>query len=227
MTVAKQPAVGTITLTEELDKAVAHMEREYPAVKFHNDLYRQKSFIDSSVSNIKRSLVEGAVFVCIILFIFLMNPRTTLISLVTIPISLLMTLLFLHIMGLTINTMSIGGIAIAIGSLVDDAIVDVENVYKRLRHNHTLPESKRRKVAHFQLHNDYRGELRAPLLPERHGGADARAPRRGLHPGAGILHACGSDADPGALQLATPLLGNGEERAEDSGMAQTFVFRGT
>ena len=162
MTVAKQPAVGTITLTEELDKAVAHMEREYPAVKFHNDLYRQKSFIDSSVSNIKRSLVEGAVFVCIILFIFLMNPRTTLISLVTIPISLLMTLLFLHIMGLTINTMSIGGIAIAIGSLVDDAIVDVENVYKRLRHNHTLPESKRRKVVDVVF--EASREVRMPIF---------------------------------------------------------------
>ncbi len=162
MTVAKQPGAGTISLTEELDSTVAAMMREYPAVKFHNDLYRQKSFIDSSVSNIRQSLVEGAVFVCIILFIFLMNPRTTVISLVTIPISLLMTLLFLHLLGLTVNTMSIGGIAIAIGSLVDDAIVDVENVYKRLRHNSSLPENERRRVLDVVF--DASREVRMPIL---------------------------------------------------------------
>lgn len=162
MTVSKQPSVGTISLTETLDEAVDEMRKEYRDVDFHTDLYRQKSFIDSSVSNIRKSLVEGAVFVCIILFIFLMNPRTTLISLVTIPLSLLMTLMSLHLLGLTINTMSIGGIAIAIGSLVDDAIVDVENVYKRLRHNAKLPEDERKRP--LQVVFEASREVRMPIL---------------------------------------------------------------
>ncbi len=163
LTVNKQPDTGTITLTGEIDKALAELAPTLPkSVELHTDLYRQQDFIDSSISNIKRSLVEGAVFVCIILFIFLMNPRTTLISIVTIPLSLIMTLLTLHIMGLTINTMSIGGIAIAIGSLVDDAIVDVENVYKRLRHNSQLPEGERRRKIDVVF--DASREVRMPIL---------------------------------------------------------------
>lgn len=163
LTVNKQPDTGTITLTGEIDKALAELAPTLPkSVELHTDLYRQQDFIDSSISNIKRSLVEGAVFVCIILFIFLMNPRTTLISIVTIPLSLIMTLLTLHIIGLTINTMSIGGIAIAIGSLVDDAIVDVENVYKRLRHNSQLPEGERRRKIDVVF--DASREVRMPIL---------------------------------------------------------------
>lgn len=163
LTVNKQPDTGTITLTEEIDRALAELAPTLPkSVELHTDLYRQQDFIDSSISNIKRSLVEGAVFVCIILFIFLMNPRTTLISIVTIPLSLIMTLLTLHLMGLTINTMSIGGIAIAIGSLVDDAIVDVENVYKRLRHNSQLPEGERRRKIDVVF--DASREVRMPIL---------------------------------------------------------------
>ena len=163
LTVNKQPDTGTITLTEEIDRALAELAPTLPkSVELHTDLYRQQDFIDSSIGNIKRSLVEGAVFVCIILFIFLMNPRTTLISIVTIPLSLIMTLLTLHLMGLTINTMSIGGIAIAIGSLVDDAIVDVENVYKRLRHNSQLPEGERRRKIDVVF--DASREVRMPIL---------------------------------------------------------------
>ena len=163
LTVNKQPDTGTITLTEEIGRALAELAPTLPkSVELHTDLYRQQDFIDSSISNIKRSLVEGAVFVCIILFIFLMNPRTTLISIVTIPLSLIMTLLTLHLMGLTINTMSIGGIAIAIGSLVDDAIVDVENVYKRLRHNSQLPEGERRRKIDVVF--DASREVRMPIL---------------------------------------------------------------
>lgn len=134
MTITKQPAVGTLQLTEDLDKAIADIQTQLPAcVDVHTDLYRQQSFIDSSISNIQHSLVEGAIFVVLVLFIFLMNWRTTLISLVTIPLALLVSILTLRFMDLTINTMSIGGMAIAIGSLVDDAIVDVENVWRRLR----------------------------------------------------------------------------------------------
>lgn len=163
MTVTKQPDTGTISLTADVDKALESISASLPAgVKIHSDLYRQQDFIDSSIDNIKQSLIEGAVFVCIILFIFLMNPRTTLISIVTIPLSLLMTLLALHFMGLTINTMSIGGIAIAIGSLVDDAIVDVENVYKRLRLNAALPEDRRQSRIEVVFHASR--EVRMPIL---------------------------------------------------------------
>ncbi len=134
MTITKQPAVGTLQLTEDLDKAIDEIKTQLPAcVDVRTDLYRQQSFIDSSINNIQRSLVEGAIFVVLVLFIFLMNWRTTIISLVTIPLALLVSILTLRFMDLTINTMSIGGMAIAIGSLVDDAIVDVENVWRRLR----------------------------------------------------------------------------------------------
>lgn len=163
LTVTKQPDVGTISLTEELDKALEELRPSLPkGVTMRTDLYRQQSFIDSSISNIQRSLIEGAVFVCIILFIFLMNPRTTLISIVTIPLSLVVTLIVLHLMGLSINTMSIGGIAIAIGSLVDDAIVDVENVYKRLRLNASLPEAEQ--MSKREVVFNASREVRMPIL---------------------------------------------------------------
>ncbi len=163
MTVTKQPDTGTISLTAEVDKAIETLQPSLPAdVTLHTDLYRQQNFIDASIGNIRSSLIEGAIFVCIVLFIFLMNPRTTLISIVTIPLSLIMTLLVLHFMGLTINTMSIGGIAIAIGSLVDDAIVDVENVFKRLRHNSALPDGERKPKLRVVF--DASREVRMPIL---------------------------------------------------------------
>ncbi len=141
LTVTKQPHTSTLELTEKLDQAISDIKKELPKdVEINTELYRQQHFIDSSISNIQRSLVEGAIFVALVLFIFLMNPRTTLISLVTIPLAILTTILAMRFMGLTLNTMSIGGIAIAIGSLVDDAIVDVENVFKRLRENRLKPK---------------------------------------------------------------------------------------
>lgn len=163
MTVTKQPGVGTIELTERLEQTLQSLKGAIPAdVKVSTDLYRQRDFIDSSIDNIKRSLLEGAIFVALILFVFLMNPRTTLISLVTIPIALLVTLITMSAMNLGINTMSLGGIAIAIGSLVDDAIVDVENVYKRLRHNHSLSPGLRRPI--LQVVYDASREVRMPIL---------------------------------------------------------------
>lgn len=135
LTIAKQPNVSTEALTENIDKALSSLKTQLPEdVKIDTEIFRQERFIDASISNIKESLLEGALFVIVVLFIFLMNARTTIISLITIPLSLLVSILTLKCFGLTINTMSIGGMAIAIGSLVDDAIVDVENVYKRLRH---------------------------------------------------------------------------------------------
>ena len=163
LTITKQPSTSTLELTEKLDKAIAELQSSLPAdVKVNTQLYRQQNFIDSSISNIKKSLLEGGIFVVLVLFIFLMNARTTIISLVTIPLSLLITLLVLHFMGLTINTMSIGGMAIAIGSLVDDAIVDVENVFKRLRLNARLPREERlRKID--VIYNASK-EVRMPIL---------------------------------------------------------------
>ena len=163
MTVTKQPNASTIDLTAKLDKAVEDLKTQIPAdINVATDIFRQQKFIDSSIDNIKKSLYEGALFVIIVLFFFLMNVRTTLISLVTIPLSLVVSILTLKFMGLTINTMSIGGMAIAIGSLVDDAIVDVENVFKHLRQNRRLPESERKSVIEV-VFNASR-EVRLPIL---------------------------------------------------------------
>lgn len=163
MTVTKQPNASTIELTAKLDKAVEDLKTQIPAdINVATDIFRQQKFIDSSIDNIKKSLYEGALFVIIVLFFFLMNVRTTLISLVTIPLSLVVSILTLKFMGVTINTMSIGGMAIAIGSLVDDAIVDVENVFKHLRQNRRLPESERKSVVEV-VFNASR-EVRLPIL---------------------------------------------------------------
>ena len=136
LTVTKQPAVGTINLTDEIEDCLAQLKKTMPAdVVMNTDIFRQSEFISTSISNLQEALFIGAIFVIVVLFFFLMNLRTTLISLVALPLSIIVTVLVLHWLGMTINTMSLGGIAIAIGSLVDDAIVDVENVYKRLREN--------------------------------------------------------------------------------------------
>ncbi len=136
VTVTKQPGAGTIELTQKIDEKLAELQRTFPEdVSINTDIFRQSDFIARSIGNLQESLFIGAIFVIIVLFFFLMNLRTTLISLIALPLSIIVTIIALHFMGLTINTMSLGGIAIAIGSLVDDAIVDVENVYKRLRQN--------------------------------------------------------------------------------------------
>lgn len=163
LTVTKQPATSTIDLTNRIDRTVEELKEQLPAdVVVSTDIFRQSRFIDSSIDNIRRSLIEGAIFVVIILFVFLMNVRTTLISLVTMPLALLISIIVLRLMGLSLNTMSIGGLAIAIGSLVDDAIVDVENVYKRLRENRTLPKESRKSVIDV-VYNASR-EVRLPIL---------------------------------------------------------------
>jgi Cu(I)/Ag(I) efflux system membrane protein CusA/SilA len=163
LTVTKQPATSTMVLTDNLDESIAGLQAGMPSdVKLSTDIFRQSRFIESSIHNIQKSLLEGAVFVIIVLFVFLLNTRTTIISLVTIPISLVVAMLVLKLMGLTINTMSLGGMAIAIGSLVDDAIVDVENVFKRLRENRQKPEEERQTVIEVV----YRAskEVRLPIL---------------------------------------------------------------
>ena len=147
ITVTKQPQTGTLELTERIDRSLEEMKKTFPAdVQVNTDIFRQSRFIDSSIGNVKSSLLEGAIFVIVILALFLANVRTTVISLVTLPLALVFSVLALHFMGLTINTMSLGGMAIAIGSLVDDAIVDVENVWKRLRANRALSLEERSSV---------------------------------------------------------------------------------
>ena len=145
LTITKQPDSDTNRLTDIIIKSLEDMKPTLPAdVRVSTDTFRQSSFINSSISNIQHSLLEGAIFVVIILSVFLMNARTTLISLIALPLSVLITMIILNLMGFTINTMILGGIAIAIGSLVDDAIVDVENVYKRVKENIALPKEERR-----------------------------------------------------------------------------------
>ena len=136
LSIAKQPATNTLELTKKIDDAVASMQNNLPPdIQINTHIFRQADFINSSISNIQKTLLEGSVFVVIILFLFLMNWRATLISLLAIPISLITAILTLHWLGYTINTMSLGGMAIAIGALVDDAIIDVENVFRRLKQN--------------------------------------------------------------------------------------------
>ena len=145
LTVSKQPNTNTLELTERLDEALSDIQQALPAdVQIHSHIFRQSDFIDASIQNVNRSLIEGSIFVIIVLFVFLMHFRTTVISLLAIPISLLFTVLVLRWLGFTINTMSLGGMAIAIGVLVDDAIIDVENVLKRLRENVLRPLSERK-----------------------------------------------------------------------------------
>lgn len=163
ITVTKQPAEGTIQLTERVDKELESIKHTLPSdVKISSDIFRQSDFIESSIGNLQSALLEGALFVIIVLFFFLMNLRTTLISIVAIPLSIIVTVLMLYALGITINTMTLGGIAIAIGCLVDDAIVDVENVYKRLRQNASLPEEERRSVLDVVYHAS--AEVRMPIF---------------------------------------------------------------
>ena len=163
ITVTKQPDTSTEKLTEKLDEIVVDLRKNLPAdVRISTDIFRQSHFIDNSINNVKNSLFEGSFFVVIVLFLFLMNIRTTVISLVALPLSLLVSIIVLHYMGLTINTMSLGGMAIAIGSLVDDAIVDVENVYKRIRENRLLPPEQQRST--LEVVYDASREVRMPIL---------------------------------------------------------------
>jgi CzcA family heavy metal efflux pump len=163
LTVTKQPNTGTIELTEQLEEALSDLKKSLPAdVHVSTDVFRQSRFIESSINNVKDSLYEGAFFVVVVLFLFLANVRTTVISLITLPLSLVVAILTLHYMGLTLNTMSLGGMAIAIGSLVDDAIVDVENVWKHLCANRQLPEGERRPVREVVF--EASREVRMPIL---------------------------------------------------------------
>lgn len=163
ITVTKQPGAGTIGLTEAIDASLADLKPTLPHdISISTDIFRQSEFISNSISNLQRTLLEGAFFVVIVLFFFLMNLRTTIISIVALPLSIIITVLILNAMGYTVNTMSLGGIAIAIGCLVDDAIVDVENVYKRIRENTVLAPGERRPL--LKVVFEASAEVRMPIF---------------------------------------------------------------
>ncbi|WP_340111682.1 efflux RND transporter permease subunit [Maribellus mangrovi] len=163
ISVSKQPNTNTLEVTENIEQKLAAMKATLPPdVSIDTKIFRQADFIETSVSNVQRALLEGAVLVIVILFLFLGSFRTTLISLLAIPLSLLGSVIVLNLLGLNINTMSLGGMTIAIGSLVDDAIIDVENVYKRLRQNFQLPKGER--LSSFSVVYEASKEIRASIL---------------------------------------------------------------
>ncbi|HBE43152.1 MAG TPA: CusA/CzcA family heavy metal efflux RND transporter, partial [Bacteroidales bacterium] len=144
LTVTRQPDANTVVLSEKINEVIREIqENNVSSLIFHTDIYDQASFINTSVRNVMKALIEGGIFVVFILFFFLFNTRTTIISLLAMPLSLFVTIITLKALGYTINTMSLGGMAIAIGSLVDDAIIDVENIYKQLRKNVILPDGEK------------------------------------------------------------------------------------
>jgi CzcA family heavy metal efflux pump len=147
LAISKQPNINTLNVTERIEYNLAVIQKTFPTdVRMDTKIFRQADFIEASVNNVGIALMEGAIFVIIILFIFLASFRTTIISVIAIPLSLFGTLIVLYLLGMNINTMTLGGMCIAIGSLVDDAIIDVENVYKRLRQNHSKPKEERESV---------------------------------------------------------------------------------
>lgn len=163
MTVMKQPGTNTLKLTDKIDNALTELKKTLPAdLEINTTIFRQADFINASISNINKTLIEGSAFVIIILFLFLMNWRPTFISLVAIPVSLIAAILTLKWLGFTINTMSLGGMAIAIGALVDDAIIDVENVFKRLKQNFAKPPTERRNK--FDVIFDASVEIRTSII---------------------------------------------------------------
>lgn len=163
LTVTKQNQTSTIELTEALEHQLSDLQKSLPKdINISTDIFRQSRFITSSIDNIQRALIEGALFVVIVLFFFMMNTRVTTISLVAIPLSLIVSILVLKLMNLSINTMSLGGMAIAIGSLVDDAIIDVENVFRRLRENHQRPAEERR--GWFEVIYNASTEIRSSIV---------------------------------------------------------------
>ncbi|MFT4565059.1 MAG: CzcA family heavy metal efflux pump [Saprospiraceae bacterium] len=163
MTVMKQPNANTIKLTASIDLILDGIEKQLPqGVVMNRHIFRQTDFIQASINNLQSTLFEGAIFVCIILFLFLLNWRTTIISLVAIPVALVVTIIIMKLLGFTINTMSLGGMAIAIGALVDDAIIDVENIYKRLRENVIKPKIDQ--IASLKIIYQASSEIRNSIL---------------------------------------------------------------
>ena len=163
ISISKQPNTNTLEVTKRIEENLKTLQKTLPPdVLLDTQIFRQAGFIETSVNNVQTALLEGSIFVIIILFIFLGSFRTTVISLLAIPLSLLGAILVMKLLGLNINTMSLGGMAIAIGALVDDAIIDVENVYKRLRQNRQKPQNERQ--TSFTVVYEASIEIRASIL---------------------------------------------------------------
>ncbi len=145
LSIEKQPTASTVELTDDILEAIAEIQGSLPKdVKIHTEVFQQKNFIVNSLTNVEHALRDGFILVIIILFLFLLNFRTTIITLTAIPLSLIITAIVFRLFDISINTLTLGGLAIAIGELVDDAIVDVENVYRRLKENWALPKDQQR-----------------------------------------------------------------------------------
>ena len=163
LSISKQPNINTLNVTENIERNLKAVAKSLPTdVTLDTSIFRQADYIHSSVNNVGRALIEGAVCVILVLFLFLTSFRTTVISIVAIPLSLLGTMILLYLFDMDINTMTLGGMCIAIGSLVDDAIIDVENVYKRLRQNHELPKEQRRSA--YTVVFEASSEIRASII---------------------------------------------------------------
>lgn len=163
LSISKQPGINTLNVTENIERNLEGVAKSLPPdVRVDTKIFRQADYIRSSVNNVSRALIEGAVCVVLVLFLFLMSLRTTIISIVAIPLSLLGTVIVLYLWGMDINTMTLGGMCIAIGSLVDDAIIDVENVYKRLRENHALPREQR--LSSLRIVFEASSEIRSSII---------------------------------------------------------------
>ena len=163
LSISKQPGINTLGVTQNIEKNIESIAKSLPAdVVLDTKIFRQADYIQASVNNVGSSLLEGAVCVILVLFLFLTSLRSTVISLLAIPLSLLGTVIVLYFLGMDINTMTLGGMCIAIGSLVDDAIIDVENVYKRLRENHALPKEQR--LSAYRIVFDASSEIRASII---------------------------------------------------------------
>ncbi|MBR5599728.1 MAG: efflux RND transporter permease subunit [Bacteroidaceae bacterium] len=163
LSISKQPNVNTLSVTQNIERNLEDIAKSLPAdVRLDTKIFRQADYIQSSVNNVGNSLIEGAICVILVLFLFLTSLRSTFISLLAIPLSLLGTVIVLYLLGMDINTMTLGGMCIAIGSLVDDAIIDVENVYKRLRENHRLPKAEQKSA--FKVVFEASSEIRASII---------------------------------------------------------------
>ena len=163
LSISKQPGINTLSVTQNIERNLESIAKSLPAdVKLDTRIFRQADYIQASVNNVGSSLIEGAVCVILVLFLFLTSIRSTVISLLAIPLSLLGTVIVLYLLGMDINTMTLGGMCIAIGSLVDDAIIDVENVYKRLRENHALPKEQRQSAMRIVF--EASSEIRASII---------------------------------------------------------------
>lgn len=160
MSVQKQPGASTVDLTEKVDAAVNELQATLPPdIEINTRLFRQANFIEASIGNVVEALRDGAILVAIILFLFLLNFRTTAITLTAIPLSFVVTFLVLWAFGISINTMTLGGLAVAIGELVDDAIVDIENIFRRLRENYALPDPRSALVVVYNASIEIRSSI--------------------------------------------------------------------